>query len=111
MVEIKLKPVSVNELYLYVKGRRILSKKGRAYKENVQWLCPRIPIPEDKIFIRINFYFSSAGSDIDNCTKAFMDAIFEKFHINDNRVYKMEIEKFIVKKGSEKIEFEILPFA
>lgn len=110
MVEIKLKPISVNELYVYIKGRRVLTKKGKTYKENVQWLCPKLTVPEGKLFMRIHFYFSSAGSDIDNCTKAFMDSIFEKLKINDNRVYKMELQKFIVKKGEEKIMFEITPF-
>ena len=30
-----------------------------------------------------------------------------KYDINDNRIYKLEVEKFIVKKGFDYIEFII----
>lgn len=107
MITINLKPVSVNELY---SGKRYVTPKGRKYKEAVQWLCPKVPIPEGKLHIRYRFYFSSTGSDIDNALKGFTDSLSSRLGFNDNRVYRIDVEKLIVPKGQEKIEFEILPY-
>ena len=105
--EINIKPVSVNCIYT---GKRFLSPAGKQYKKALAWMIPKVCIPDGKLHIRYRFYFSSAGSDTANAEKAFTDSLAEKNGFNDNRVYKIEMEKFVVPKGQEKIQFEILPY-
>ena len=105
--QINIKPVSVNEVYT---GRRFLTPKGKQYKKTLAWMIPKVSIPDGKLHIRYRFYFSSAGSDTANAEKAFTDSLAEKNGFNDNRIYKIEMEKFVVPKGQEKVEFEILPY-
>jgi Holliday junction resolvase RusA-like endonuclease len=64
-------------------------------------------LPLVPYFISYKLYHSSEGSDIDNFLKLFNDILSKKYGFNDNKIYKIEIEKFIVKKGSEAIEFKI----
>lgn len=107
MVTVNIKPLSVNSLYT---GRRFLTPAGKSYKRAVQYMIPKVPVPDGKLHIRYKFYFSSSGSDIDGPVKAFQDCLSERLGFNDNRVYLTESEKFVVPKGQEKIEFEILPY-
>jgi len=64
------------------------------------------PIMESKpmeIFIEVGF--SNKASDIDNIVKPFVDILQKKYKFNDKHIYKMTVEKFIVDKGNEYIEF------
>jgi len=107
MITLNIKPVSVNNIYT---GRRFLTPEGKSYKKALAYMIPKMNVPDGKLHIRYRFYFSSAGSDTANAEKALTDSIAEKLGFNDNRVYKIEMEKFVVPKGQEKIEFEILPY-
>jgi hypothetical protein len=42
--------------------------------------------------------------------KPLLDLIQKKYGINDNRFYKLEVTKEIVKKGKEFIKFDIQEF-
>lgn len=103
MYKIQVKPLSINEAY---RGRRFLTNEYKAYKKAVacQLLAMKIP---DKIELHLEFGFSSAGSDVDNCVKPFQDVLSKKYGFNDNRVFKQIVEKKPVKKGEEYIKFEI----
>lgn len=104
---INIKPVSVNEIYT---GKRFLTDRGRQYKKTLAYIIPIEIIPKGKLHIKYRFYFSSAGSDTANAEKAFTDSLAKRNGFNDNRIYKIEMEKFVVPKGMEKIEYEILPY-
>lgn len=60
---------------------------------------------EDKLVkFTVEAGLSNRGADIDNVIKPLLDTfqgIFEEF--NDNKVYHIDITKFIVKKGDEYI--------
>lgn len=107
MITINIKPVSVNSIYT---GKRFLTPAGKQYKKALAWMIPKVRIPDGKLHVKYRFYFSSAGSDAANAEKAFTDSLAEKNGFNDNRIYKIEMEKFVVPKGKEKVEFEILPY-
>ena len=71
------------------------------------YLLPNVNIPDVKLGIVITFGVSNAGADIDNLPKGFIDALQKKYEFNDNRIYRMVVEKEVVKKGEEFIDFEL----
>lgn len=93
-------------------GRRFKSKAYKQYIKDVNALLPKsTAIPEGKLTVRYNFYFSNKSSDYDNAIKQAQDIICDKYNINDSLIYKAVIEKFIVKKGCEKIEFKFMSYS
>lgn len=53
---------------------------------------------------------SSKNADLDNTIKQLQDIVTKFFKINDKRIYKIEAEKFDVKKGQEFIDFDIVDY-
>lgn len=104
MIAIKTKPLSINEAW---KGRRFKTDKYKAYENFIFYSLPAIKIPTGKLEIYYEFGMSSKGSDVDNCIKSFQDILTKKYGFNDNRIYKLIVEKSDVKKGEEYIIFEI----
>lgn len=105
MMKIQIKPLSVNEAY---RGRRFKTKEYKHYKDNLIFLLPRLKIPDGKLELTLVFGFSSKGSDIDNCIKNFTDVLQEVYAFNDNRIYKLNVEKVDVEKGEEYISFSLV---
>lgn len=108
MVKIKIKPLSINEAY---RGRRFATPKLKAYKEMLGYLFPKKPTKKiskrEKLQVKYVFGVSSKGGDFDNLVKCFQDCLAEHYGFNDNQIYRAEIEKKIVEKEQEYIEFEI----
>ncbi len=102
--KLNIKPLSVNDAYT---GRRFKTDKYREYAKHIASVLPEISIPKGRLGIRLTFGFSSAGSDADNPTKAFVDCLSKKYGFNDNRVFRYEIDKVLVNKGNEFILFDI----
>ena len=104
-MKINIKPLSVNDAW---KGRRFKSNKYKAYELELWYKLPALKIPKGiKLELTINVGFSSAGSDLDNICKPFQDVISKKYKFNDNQIYRLIMNKEIVKKGSEFISFEL----
>lgn len=103
-MRINIKPLSVNQSW---KGRHFKTAAYKAYEQTLMYTLPKLVIPSGSLILRIKVGFSSKGSDIDNVLKPFLDVLSKKYGFNDNRIYKLEIEKRDVKKGSEYIDFEI----
>jgi len=101
---LKIKPLSVNQVW---QGKRFKTKTYKDYEKNVLAILPNLKIPEGNLKLIITFGFSSKLSDWDNPIKPFQDILQKKYKFNDSRVYKAEIEKVIVNKGLEFIEFSI----
>jgi Holliday junction resolvase RusA-like endonuclease len=106
MTELKIKPLSVN---LAWQGKRFKTPEYKAYEKEVYFSLPKMVIPEGKLEVHFTFGFSSNASDADNPVKPLMDIMQKKYGFNDSRVWRIVIEKSIVKKGSEFFRFEILP--
>jgi len=105
MRRVGIKPFSANGCWL---GRRISTKPYKDYKEIMQELLPDdVSIPDGKLFIKFRWGLSSAAYDIDNACKPFLDCLQVKYDFNDNKVFKIFMEKVKVKKGEEFIEFDI----
>ena len=101
-------PPSINHQYATVKGRRILSAKGRSYKQVVgQHVLIALATHSERdrlrtvfqshdLVLSIWFYFRSAlRRDLDGGLKITQDAICEALGLNDNRVVEIHLHKKI----------------
>lgn len=68
---------------------------------------PNVEIPEKNLHLKIKVGFSSKNADLDNIAKPLIDVMQKRYRFNDRRIYKLEMEKEIVKKGLEYIMFSI----
>ena len=103
---LNIKPLSVNEAW---QGKKYKTDKYDAYIAKLLLLLPKIQIPEGKLKLEIIVAYSNSSADIDNCLKPFIDVLQKKYNFNDKNIYVIHIEKVIVKKGCEYIDFDILP--
>ena len=105
MIEIKIKPLSVNEAW---KGRRFKTGKYKQFEKDLLSLLPKkYIIPDGKLKIFFIWGFSSKASDWDNPIKTMQDVLQKKYNFNDNRIYDAHVKKIDVKKGNEFIKFKI----
>jgi len=104
MIEIPIKPLSVNEAF---KGRRFKTDKYDAFIYEMLLRLPKITLPKAPYSIDIVLGYSSRASDIDNGLKSLLDCLVKKYGFDDREIYQMNVKKEIVKKGSEFIKFEI----
>jgi len=86
------KPPSVNKLYATVKGRRVLSAAGRAYKLDVK---RRVMVSEHRHCLPIEGYLKLTiefiqvdhiGRDIDNLVKILQDSLKEAGVFSDDKL-------------------------
>jgi len=104
MPVLKHKPLSVNDAW---KGRRMKTKDYKRYEQHISYLLPKEnQIPEGYLTACLKWGFSSAGSDIDNPVKPFIDILQKKYGFNDNKIRKMFLQCEGTKKGEEFIEFD-----
>lgn len=115
-VTIKIKPMSVNELYLHkaIRNRagkwiatRIKTGKYRAWQKEVHYLLPSGLKFEGKLKLNIILAYSSANSDTDNGVKAIQDSLQTKYGFNDNKIFHLDVQKILVKKGEEYFRFHL----
>ena len=100
MIEInqKIKPLSINECW---QGKRYKTVAYKNYEKILLYTLPKKEVPKPPYMIKFKFGFSNKGSDIDNPVKALLDIMQKRYGFNDKDIFKMEIEKEIVKKGDE----------
>ena len=106
-MKINIKPLSVNRAW---QGRRFKTPEYKKFANDVAIMLKPMNIPEGKLQIHFVFGFSSNLSDWDNPIKPFQDIMCGYYGIDDNRIYAAMIEKKVVPKGEEFIEFEIEEF-
>lgn len=108
-MRINIKPLSVNKAR---QGKRFKTKAYKDYERMLLLMLPKaidIQNPESMQLI-VKRGFSSPLSDVTNPIKLFEDILQKAYGINDRYFYRVILEKEIVKKGQEYIEFEILEF-
>lgn len=106
MIRIPIKPLSVNRAY---QGRRFRTPELIAYQEELAYRLPPMKVPPGKLAVKYVFGFSSRNADGDNAIKALQDSLAEHYGFNDRDIYRWEVEKRLVPKGMEFIEFELCP--
>ncbi len=99
-------PPGVNNLYVSVNGRRVLSREGKLFKAQVAERLDAMrhsgDLPDSTVAalrsgylsLFIDFYFSTPmRRDLDGGLKITQDAICEALGINDNRVVDIHLVK------------------
>jgi len=104
-MKIEIKPLSVNQCW---QGKRFKTPNYKKFEKEVLLLLPNnYKVPLGDLKITLKWGFSSKLSDWDNPIKPFQDILQKKYDFNDSRIFKATVEKEIVKKGDEYIEFNI----
>ena len=104
-MRIEIKPLSVNQCW---QGKRFKTPNYKKFEKEVLLLLPNnYKVPPGDLKITLKWGFSSKLSDWDNPIKPFQDILQKKYDFNDSRIFKATVEKEIVKKGNEYIEFKI----
>jgi len=104
-MKLYIKPLSVNKVW---KGRRFKTDDYKTYEQTCLWLLSDYyNVPKDKITLYIKVGLSSKLADLDNVAKPFIDILQKRYKFNDNKIYRLIMEKEIVKKGEEYIEFKM----
>ena len=107
--KIQIKALSVNLAWM---GRRFKTQAYKDYEQELSLLLPNkgkfkhINWTEQLEFI-LEVGYSNKNADVDNFLKPFLDVCQNKYLFNDNKIYKLVVEKKIVKKGCEYIRFSI----
>jgi len=108
MDKINIKPLSCNNAYY---GRKVKTKEYREYEHKIKKLLPDIELPDKgELVLKMEVGFSSRASDLGNVEKLFTDCLQKGIGFNDNRIYRIIMDKKIVKKGEEYISFDLSPF-
>jgi Holliday junction resolvase RusA-like endonuclease len=103
--KVEVKPMSVNQAW---QGRKFKSPLYKEYeKEVLLKLHPHTFTVTGPIELNLFVGVSNAASDADNVVKPFVDILQKKYGFNDKFIYRLVVEKVIVKKGAEFIEFFI----
>jgi Holliday junction resolvase RusA-like endonuclease len=112
MIKLDIAPLSMNNCYItdFKTGRRFPSGKLKQFKKDMEMLVPKWKFeikPKEKLEVQYEFGVSSKMIDGDNLIKTTQDALAELYGFNDRDIYRWEVEKVIVPKGSEYIKFNI----
>ena len=105
---INIKALSVNKAWA---GRRFKTKDYKTYEEELLLTLPKYNIPEGNLEAYYEVGYSNKLADYDNFIKPFQDILQKKYNFDDNRIYKMIVEKKIVPKGKEYISFNFKKYA
>lgn len=104
-MRINIKPLSVNQSW---QGKRFKTPKYIQYENDVLFMLPKLDIPKNILLeLTLKVGFSNKASDLDNICKPFQDILQKKYGFNDSQIYRLVMEKVIVNKGNDFIEFEI----
>lgn len=104
MIKVDIKPLSVNRAW---KGRRFRTDEYKKYSVDLCRILPAFKVPKGRLYLIVEWGFSSASSDTDNPLKCFIDCLQTKYKFNDKMIKKITVEAMDVKKGDEYIKFDI----
>lgn len=107
VVELRIKPLSTNEMHL---GRKVDSAKYRKWSAQVGRMLPSLENIDftAPIHIHVDVTFRRRSSDLDNIWKPLLDAMQKRYtDFNDNKVVKMSATKFITTNDDE-VGYKIL---
>lgn len=103
-IRVGCKPLSVNQATY---GKKTKTQQYRDYERELIGSLPDLPIPKTgKLLLKLIVTYARASSDIDNALKPFIDVLQKRYDFNDNRIYKLSVEKR-VDKEKEGLKFQI----
>lgn len=103
---VEIKPLSVNKVW---QGKRFKTKDYKEYEVLVMDKLDDYDLSELKQPIELSMFvgMSNMNSDVDNVVKPFVDILQKKYGFNDRYIFRLIVEKILVAKGEEYIEFYI----
>ena len=91
-------PPSLNNAYMTVRGRRVLTREARDYKASVAAqvalqaaVCAFVVPPRTPLVFTVRFWFQRNNRDGDNAVKLLQDAISEALGFNDRWIKEWHI--------------------
>ena len=104
--KVEIKPLSVNKAW---QGKKFKTKEYIEYEKEVMEKLTYVNMSEVKQPIELSIIvgLSNMASDVDNVVKPFLDILQKKYGFNDKYVFRLIVEKLLVTKGAEFIEFYI----
>ena len=102
---VDVKPLSVNRAW---QGKRYRTPEYKAYQKEVLLKLRALDIPNGELEAYYTFGVSSKLSDWDNPVKPFQDILQAKHGFDDRRIVRAVVEKVLVPKGEEFIEYSIV---
>jgi len=107
MIEINIKPLSVNKAYEVVRS----TEEHKQYKIDLPLLLPEhYQLPPGELVLLFRFHFKRPVSDLDNPIKQAQDIITSYYGCDDREIYMLMVEKVINFNLPEKLEFEYLSY-
>ena len=106
-MRINIKPLSVNQCW---KGKRFKTPKYKSYEQELLFRLNKYKLPQPPFEIHFKFGFSSKLSDWDNPVKPLQDILQKKYGFDDRDIFRAIVEKEIVKKGQDYLEFNIIKY-
>lgn len=112
-IKLEVKPLSVNNAFSVYKGKKLKTKQYRQYEKTIiaHLIKSKIKLklpPNGDLYLYLKIGVSRAF-DTDNAAKPLIDIFQGYFGFNDNRITYLVIEKDVVKRGNEYIEFQLSP--
>jgi Holliday junction resolvase RusA-like endonuclease len=103
---VETKPLSVNKAW---QGKRFKTKDYENYEKEVLLKLQPYDLSHLKEPLEVSLIvgFSNMASDVDNVVKPFIDILQKKYGFNDKFIFRLIVEKLLVIKGAEFIEFYI----
>lgn len=105
-------PPSVNRIWRNVKGRTLLSREGRAYRQEVQWIIAAARqqgFGRRQVHVSVAAYMPDARRrDIDNLWKAAGDALqASRVMDDDSQITRLLIEHRGIDRDRPRLEVTI----
>ena len=101
-------PPSTNNLYATVRGRRVLSREGRAFKQaaaTIAYAAGFRPVEHD-VSVTVRVYRPAKRGDLDGKLKAVLDSLTGVAWNDDRQVTHIEAFRF-EDKADPRVEIEI----
>lgn len=101
-------PPALNNLYATVRGRRVLSKRGREYKATAADTASKLgcrPVSGD-VAVRLDVYRPRKAGDLDNTLKVILDSLKGIAWHDDKQVVEIVARRFD-DKDSPRVEMWI----
>jgi crossover junction endodeoxyribonuclease RusA len=89
-------PPATNNLYASVNGRRILSARGKAYKQEVGYIAlesHRKPV-EAPLRVYVDIYRPRRIGDVDNALKIVLDSLTGHLYIDDGLIVEIHARRY-----------------
>lgn len=105
MLKIKIKALSINQAFM---GRKFKTPKYKAYEKELLLKLKPMLVGKGKLRLDVKVGYANRASDVDNFLKPFLDILQKYYGFDDKWIYELNVEKVIIKKGDEFIEFELI---